>query len=294
MLCPAILNEFAYYEFVAYGAKQQDEISYSYGATVFPDQLTVNFEEFDFFFPVVYLGCYGQVIGDPVFTGFNGERFIVKGQADRVYNVLSLPSVQLNTRFIELTAGQAMNRSEQASVRSRQSKLIAAMKAHQQVGAGAGNGLPSTSAWNHDGMYMGETGVQLAGHKLLVKPGAYAAGFESVQLDGVELTVSGEAVRLLDGSSILRSSSSVVEVTSAEVMFTLVNSDHFLNIHSAVLTAKNIEHVDGLLGQTVNPNFHVERSAAFRQHVENDFLLPADEDVWSTSFEHNQYVAIAL
>jgi len=143
---------------------------------------------------------------------------------------------------------------------------------------------------------MGETGVQIAGHRLLVKPGAYEAGFELVELDGTELPVSSEAVVLLDGSSVLRSTSSVVEVVTVATSFSLVNSDHFLNIQSARVnvTAAGIDHVDGILGQTLSTSFKVEKTDEFTQHVENDFLIPAGEDeLWSTEFEHNRYVLTA-
>ena len=232
-------------------------------------------------------------VGDPVFTGFNGEKFRVKGLPERVYNILSLPTLSLNARFIPIVAGQALNNTEQSAVRRRASRLIAALnkKAGTAAGAGAANRLPSTTSWSHDGLYMGEMGVQLDGYKLLVKPGSYASGFDTVELDGVPLPVSSSAVQLPSGSSILRSSSSVLEISHTAAQFTLVNSDHFTNIHSAVLrqSVGDREHVDGLLGQTVHASFHVERTAAFTQHVENDFLLPEGDDVWSTAFEHNQY-----
>jgi hypothetical protein len=295
LLCAAVWNEYEYYQFVEFTAGQYEEINSTleYHPTAeFPNPLPVSFISYaKVLLPIAYLGCTASGIGDPVFTGFNGEKFLVKGVPDRVYNVLSLPSLQLNTRFIPLTAGQAMNSSEQQSVRQRQSKLIAALK---KGGAGAGNRLPTTTSWTHDGLYMGETGVQLAGHKLLIKPGAYVSGFEAMELDGQELAVSSEPVQLLDGSTILRSSSSIVEITSKDVLFTLVNSDHFLNIHSAVLVpSSDVEHVDGLLGQTASPTFRVEHTADFKQHLENDFMLPEGDDVWSTSFEHNQYVTPA-
>jgi len=293
LLCGvAIWNQHDYLQFVRPDASPvEDEFAYPFDiSNGFPAELPTDalFAQGNFIYPTTLLGCSGSMVGDPVFTGFNGEKFLVKGEAERIYNVLSLPSLQLNTRFIPLTAGQAMNVTMQRSVRQRQYKLLSALKGKR--GARAANRLPSTTSWSHDGMYVGETGVQLSGHRLHVVPGAYETGFASVVLDGAELPVSSEAVVLLDGSSIVRSSSSVVEVNGVEAMFTLVNSDHFLNIESAVLLAKDLKHVDGLLGQTVDEAFHVERTKEFTQHVEKDFLLPEGADVWSTEFDHNQYV----
>ena len=131
----------------------------------------------------------------------------------------------------------------------RQSKLIAAIK-----GADAANRLPSTTPWSHEGQYMGETGVQIAGHRLLVVPGPFTAGFQSVQLDGAEVAVSSsEAVILLDGSTVTRSSMSGVQISTAEASFQLVNSDHFLNIHCAALHVlpAELDHVRWAAGADV-------------------------------------------
>ena len=257
----------------------------------FPNPLYTPFQAYNYQYPMTYQGCNGaNGLGDPVFTGFHGQHFAVKGEKNRAYNVLSLPSLQLNTRFVPLSKGQAMNGTEQSSVRARQSKLIKALQATHETE------LPSTVAWSHRGLYMGETGVQVSGHRLLVQPGAYSTGFVSVMLDGAELPVSSVPVELLDGSSITRSSSSVVQVSNAQVQFTLVNSDHFLNIHSAMLKvdASTLgDHVDGLLGQTIADTFRVEKTAAFQQHLEEDFVLAEGEDVFSTAFAHNQYKTVA-
>ncbi len=168
-----------------------------------------------------------------------------------------------------------MNVTQQRSVRQRQSKLLSALQ-----GAGAANRLPSTTSWSHDGLYMGDTAVLVSGHRLLLQPGAYVSGFSSVQLDGVEVAVSSEAVQLADGATITRESSSVLRVHTPAVSFTLVNSDRFVNLHDAVLTMSADQqlttgHIDGLLGQTADASFAVSKAKAWRQHVEDDFLLPA-------------------
>ena len=232
--------------------------------------------------------------GDPVFTGFHAQHFSVKGQAGRCYNILSLPSLQLNTRFAAVE--QAMNATQQLSVRQRQGRLISALQG-AAAATGPSRSLPLTTAWSHAGLYMGEAGVQLSGQRLLVQAGAYEAGFAAVQLDGAELAVSAEAVQLLDGSTVTRPTASVVRVHSAEVSFELRNSDRFLNIHSAeldTLASARLDHVDGLLGQTADSEWKADaKSAAWRQHVEHDFELPQGaDDLWSTTFEHNRYEGV--
>ena len=289
----AAYTELPYRIYLSYDASQNgyaDTPAYINATNGFPDPLEVSSSYQQQSLPVAYQTCRSQVVGDPVFTGFYGQRFNVHGLPQRVYNVLSLPSLQLNTRFVPLSKSQAMNQTQQASVRQRQAKLIAALQAD------AATSLPSTVAWSHKGLYMGETGVQLAGHRLLVQPGAYATGFASVQLDGAELPVSASPVELLDGSTLRRPSSSVLEVVSAAARFTLVNSDHFCNLQAAQLTAPSSEeaHVDGLLGQTADAHFRSEDTPAFQRHIEEDFLLPeGDDDLWSTHFAHNRYVLSA-
>ena len=233
-----------------------------------------------------------SVTGDPVFVGFHGQRFLVKGLAGRAYNVLSLPTLQLNTRFVALSTGSALNASAQSLARTRQSRLISLLTGQKAGSAGTVDTLPSTTSWSHDGLYIGETGVQVDGHRLLVQPGAYVDGFEAVELDGVAVQVSSEAVQLSAGSHIRRYSSSVLRITTPDVSFTLVNSDHFLNIHSAELTTPRhtAQHIHGLLGQTADEHWTVEHTAAFKQHLEADFVLPEPHTVWSTSFPHNRYV----
>ena len=216
---------------------------------------------------------------------------MVKGQPERVYSVLSLPSLQLNTRFISLVAGQAMNATQQARMRTRHARLVTLL----QAATGKGQPLPPTVAWSHDGLYMGETGVLLAGHKLLFRPGPYVAGFETVQLDGAELSIAYRAMKLLeDGTvTIRRSSEGVVEVTTPEVQFMLVNSDHFINLHSATLNPQTADplHIDGLLGQTARRDFEVLQTAEFKGAYRE--RLPAaragEGDIWSIDCKHNQY-----
>ena len=59
-----------------------------------------------------------------------------------------------------------MNQSQQASVRTRQSKLIAALKKTSVVDEEV-QALPTTTTWSHAGLYMGDMGVQLSGVRLL-------------------------------------------------------------------------------------------------------------------------------
>ena len=248
-------------------------------------------------------------MGDPVFVGFHKQRFNVKGQVNRVYNILSLPSLQLNTRFVKV--GRAMNATQQLSVRQRQGKLLNALRGGTGAGTASASvagsmdasatvaiqSLPRTTAWSHAGLYMGEAGVQLSGQRLLVQAGAYVSGFATVQLDGKELPVSSDATLLMDGSSIWRPTSSVVKIRTTEVQFELRNSDHFLNLHSAQLAEQavaQLDHIDGLLGQTADQDWKTQsKSKAFVQHLEQDFMLSQGADeLWSTVFEHNRYIAI--
>ena len=106
-------------------------------------------------------------------TGFHAQRSAVQGQAGRCYNILSLPSLQLHTRFVAVQ--HAMSASEQLSVRQRQGRLISALRG-TQAATGPSLSLPLTTAWSHAGLYMGEAGIQVSGQRLLVQAGASEQG----------------------------------------------------------------------------------------------------------------------
>ena len=246
-----------------------------------------------------------HVVGDPVFSGFHGQFFRVTGLPSRVFNLLSLESLQVNSRFVPLTDGQSISAAEMKTIRS----LMEITGAATAV-ASATFVPPPTTAYNHPGTYLGSAGIKLAGHRLYVESGEYRLGFANVSLDGKELPVSDSVQVLADGSQLHRPSPFKLSITTEQLSFTLVNADHFLNIESAALlqsitAIRHTKHrhasstataeddhcaIAGLLGQTADPEWTVQKTDEFKQHLELDHLLTSD-DLFGDDFPTNLFHA---
>jgi hypothetical protein len=136
---------------------------------------------------------------------------------------------------------------------------------------------------------MGECGVKILGSRVRVVPGPYLAGFTSVTLDGKEMELSTEAVEIAEGY-VLQRTSHRLDVITPLLRFAIVNSDKFINVESAaVLQAYSPElHIDGMLGQTADAEWTVQKTAHWRKHLEEDHMLASD-DVFGDDFPRNQY-----
>jgi len=213
----------------------------------------------------------GKCVGDPVFTGFHGQIFSVTGLPDHVFNLLSLPSLQLNALFISLTQGQSMT--------ELQMKRARLLRDVQLTTSPALSPLPSTKAWGHNGTYIGAVGVQLPGARLHVVAGRYTHGFAAVTMNGNSVLASDVPVRLADGITMMRRTAHEIVVVTPIVAFTVVNSDNFLNIDNAALLDGYSAGVvvGGLLGQTADVDWKVEKSAHWKRHMEEDYMIPSGD-----------------
>ena len=235
-----------------------------------------------------------SVVGDPVFTGFQQQQFRVTGLPERVFNLISLRQLQLNSRFVALTDGQSCSAADMKNIRSLMQMMSSDSDAQDAPASASARSAPSipprTTAYNHPGTYLGSAGVKLSGHRLYVASGAYAAGFSNVSLDGLELPVAAEPVTLADGLSVVHSSPFSLTIHSSLLSLTLVNADHFLNIEAASLHAAYSSDWDiaGLLGQTADPAWLVQKSAVWRWRLERDHLLQG-QDIFGDDFSGNRY-----
>jgi hypothetical protein len=231
----------------------------------------------------------GHVVGDPVFSGFHAQLFRVTGIPDRIFNVLSLPALQVNSRFVSLVDGQSMSAAEMKTIRSLMEITGAATARSSSLFV-----PPPTTAYNHPGTYLGSAGVKVSGHRLYVQAGDYRLGFANASLDGAELPVSSAVLVLADGSQLHRPSPFSLSITTQQLSFTLVNADHFLNIESAALLQPfaHLKQADcaiaGLLGQTADPEWQVEKTEDFKRHLELDHLL-AGQDIFGDDFPTNLF-----
>ena len=259
--------------------------------------------------------CAG-IKGDPVFQGFHGQQYEVHGLPGKVFNLISARSVQLNSRFIFLDEGDALNAGQQlqlqyaSAIAAEQAQVQGYSRALQAIKAASTPiELPYTTAWSHPGTYLGEVGVLLrtgdsSVHNLQVTAGRYQAGFDAIQLDSKPVTPTLTSRRLLDvgNVSITLLSPSTLRVVTSEVSFLLVNSDGFLNVDEARLTPLTIADpslLEGLIGQSADPQRFFPRFArtqAAPSAVKNDWqthmmmdYIADEDDLFSIDFPLNKF-----
>jgi hypothetical protein len=202
-----------------------------------------------------------RVVGDPQFVGLRGQSFQVHGIDGAVYNIVSEPKTQINSRFVFLTEGECP----------------------------IFDGVADTNCWSHPGSYLGEMSFQqiVDGklHKALIKAGSAKQGFASVELDGKSLKV-GDAFAY--GSYSLKMvSTHHVSIQTENFSFELTNSDMFINqaVVNRVPLSKLSSH--GLLGQTHAAKVY-PTAARYIEGEVDDYVI-ADNDIFGTDFAYNKF-----
>ena len=219
------------------------------------------------------------VLGDPSFTGFHGQKpFQVHGIPGAVFNLLTAAALQLNSLFSFIDREQALSAAEMSRVR----RASAAR-------------LPVTQAWSHPGTYMAQLGLKLGALEFLIAAGPYSAGIAYVTLvtEQRNLTV-GETVSWC-GSSLRLLDQSRLRVQTPLLTFTAVNADGFFNLEQARLLSPSAQsQLDGLLGQSADPQWEAGQGSEWEQHLLMDFLvldqqLPAQRLLLSDEFSANRF-----
>ena len=185
-------------------------------------------------------GSVAAALGDPMLSGFLGQRYQVHGLDGAVYSIISSVSMQLNARFIFLGSGRCPTYG----------------------GADAGATRP-TNCWTHPGSYFGSIGLRTAkGSRLLLQAGGSMTGFEEITFDGVDLTAVAGQAEVQHQPEIVQSSDLTLtlidrhhlSVLHGVFILTLDSSDHFINIAKVAIDSWSalIEDVQphGLLGQS--------------------------------------------
>ena len=231
----------------------------------------------------------GTVSGDPAFVGLHGQRFQVHGIPGRHFALISTPTVQLSATFTMIEDGQAMTAGQM-----RQARTLREVQQASASSPSARYPLPITTAFSHSGTFLGVAAIQVAGRRLLAKAGPYVQGISSVELDGVRLQVSPTPIQVAPGAYLTHATPHTLTVDTDELSFTLVNSDTFFNIQEATLNRPytDDQSIDGLLGQTADPQWQVSNSQEFKDHLIYDYLI-ASSDIFSTDFNSNRYTAVA-
>ena len=238
---------------------------------------------------------HGGVAGDPIIAGFHRQRFLVKGENERVFNLLTASQLQLNSRFLPLEDGQSLSAEKHKLLRAARQQEIAGQKRNRTRGGKAATlyPLPSTTPWSHCGTYLGELGILLpSGARIHGVPGSFLLGWQSLTVNGQELHISTRPLWFNSSSefaSVLHSSPHVLQVRTSVLEFELVNSDRFFNVDRAeLMPGADASLLDGLLGQTADPAVQPDNSAQWRKHVEYDYRVESD-DVFSSDFARSKY-----
>ena len=208
----------------------------------------------------------GSAVGDPLFSGFQGQSYQVHGIDGAVYNVLSQRSLSINGRFVFLDRGDC-------PVLSTGVQLL-------------------TNCWSHAGSYFGALSFRTAdGDRVVIEAGAARHGLAAITVNGrsVDLAVAAAHHAPLAGTTaalsvtVLDSHSVVVACGNYELR--VDNSDRFLNLASvrvadwARLVGEDQPH--GLLGQTwtaSSKRSSVRARLAGRSSVSASDVLEGDVD----------------
>jgi hypothetical protein len=167
------------------------------------------------------LGTKGgsNINGDPQFAGFHGQQFQFHGLADEVFNLISTPTMQLNSHFVYLSSGkcdynQTMCWSHPGTYVDALGFTIPSAKGDMQIKMVAGSHEKGLRVW------MGPVGGDM--HE--VHLGSHTAGFrwpisnDSSAVATLQYNVFGEA-----------------SVHTPLLDIRVVNSDYFFNMEVSLL-----------------------------------------------------------
>ena len=213
---------------------------------------------------VGYDACTGSGTADPIFQGFHGQRFVVKGEVGKTYNIISTPIMQMNTRLVLLKKGESLGRTEQKWARLK--SLFS---------------LPETHWFDHTGPYMSELGlVTLEGHQLYAEVGTYQNGWNTVTADGVNVSVTSTVVFGTgeDAVSIFRPNTHQLVIETAMVSLTVSNSDKFFNVDRASLKHLTTDSLGGALGVTADSSWKAhDGDKEWEKKLESEVLVESND-----------------
>jgi len=208
------------------------------------------------------------IIGDPQIIGLQGQDFQVHGIPDEIFNMITYPNLQVNARFVYLSAGEC----------------------HDNF----------TACFAHPGTYIGEEAIRLGSDKILVKSGSFKKGL-TVSVNGKKVSEKKTSVKL--GHVELVSHRRVV-IKTPIMAITISNSDKFLNQETGLADVKLLAlgaerrvladgeafhsevPLHGLQGQTWR---NVEYASGLEYEGSISDYHVVDGNLWGTNFVFNQY-----
>ena len=220
--------------------------------------------------PAATVGPTVGAIGDPQLYGLLGQSFQVHGIDGGVYNLISAPQLQVNTRFVFLDSAHCPSKR-----------------------------VVDTPCWSHPGSYMGALAMQVVlGNgevvRITVTAGSAASGLQVVQVNSdayptgkldLSLGVNGE-VRIVSRSS------HTVLIHTPLFDITADSSDHFVNLrlsHNVPLTTLRTDRVHGLLGQTHTKKDSQQQKSALKEvegEVDDYFVV---DGLHGVDFMYNRF-----
>ena len=209
-----------------------------------------------------------HALGDPQFAGLRGQEYQVHGVDGGIYNLISDPYMQLNSKFVFLTG-------------PRPCPMIPT------------TGRKSVACFHHPGSYLGNLALLTNAHdRLLIESGPAERGLYTVEVNGERL-IMGDNVTLSFSNGrvgyIHYVSTHEVALTIGLFEIEIENSDSFLNLRSALVRAGNWqelvdEKAHGLLGQT----WQVRKGKSAIEGKVDDYMLMS-EDLYGSDFMYNRF-----
>jgi hypothetical protein len=216
-----------------------------------------------------YLECVVLIRGDPRISGLQGQDFQVHGTPNEYFNLVSSPTLQVNSRFVYLDDAKCDN---------------------------------FTTCFSHPGTYIDEIGVMMGENKIRIAAGAINEAAR-VFVNGKEVKVS--AHKHSAGSvSVTFANARRVVVKTPEFMMTISQSDKFFNVDSALLKTELLDQgsklvklaasrateenkmMHGLIGQTWRNNVY----AGDREYEGEVSDYQVADGIWGKDFAFNLYL----
>jgi len=144
---------------------------------------------------------------DPMFVGFQGQEFQFHGLADEHFNLISTPSMQVNSHFVYLANGQC--------------------------------NYNDSLCWTHPGTYVDVLGFILGDTRIKIQSGTHEIGLR-VWLMNNEITPSPRSIIFAlhnsstDTATIIFTKRNQIKIITPLLMFDITNSDYFMNIGASL------------------------------------------------------------
>jgi hypothetical protein len=157
---------------------------------------------------VVYNYDAATSLGDPQFSGFQGQNFQVHGFPDAYFNLISTPKFQMNGRFAYIAAGSCT--------------------------------YNHTQCWTHPGTYIDDLGIRIEGHLIRIKSGSHRNGLTAM-IDGVVLSNNATRQQLSAHTRVHAKNPNTFILQTELFTIEVVNSDNFFNIMTVIVDRHVLE-----------------------------------------------------